>query len=829
MIVRPAVLDVAAALADGAPVDWDSAAQSAASEEDRRVLEELRFIAQIARPFVDTSSSLSDVASVSEPAPTVDGEQAEFWGPLRLLEHVGRGSFGDVYRAWDTRLDREVALKLLRRSDHDDARASTVIQEGRLLARVRHPNVVTVYGAARIDGQVGVWMEFIHGKTLEHELREGGPFDVERVIGIGIDLADALITVHGAGLVHGDVKTHNVMCSSDGRTVLTDFGAGFELDETVIPQSRDLAGTPVCIAPEVFAGRPGTSASDVYSLGVLLYHLVTGTYPVRGSSVREIREAHAAGVRTPLVFERPDLPREFVRVVDRALDPNPDDRYPSPAALRTELTTLRAADASVSATTRRNSRLSLAAAVVIVSASVAVALGWFRSETPTIAVMPFHNLSADPSGEHFVDGLTDEIIRNLSVIDGLEVRSRTSSFVFKGKPRNLRDVAQQLHAGLVVEGSVLLSDGRLRINAQLIRAKDDVPIWAQSFDRQLKDVFAIQDEISRSIVNELRLTLGRGQRRYNTNLEAYELYLRARAHGSPVEPAQGRIAADLFQQVIDKDPSFAPAYAGLADAWAAMSINRGDAAVRPVEAFAAMKPAAERALQLDPRLAEAHAAMGVVLARDRKWAQAEAAFRRAVELNGNLSSIRMNFVRSTLWPQGKVDQSVSQVRTALRRDPLSVEVQALLAHVLVSAGLYEESIEIGRRIVPSAAAANDGRNHSRQVLARALFQDGDRAEAVQRFEQLGSGSDNFRGYAYAVIGRHAEARALAAQRQNFPASLVLIHAGLGETDRAFEALERMAAEQDPRVGMYLTYPELASLRKDPRMNALRQRLGLPSS
>jgi tetratricopeptide (TPR) repeat protein len=289
------------------------------------------------------------------------------------------------------------------------------------------------------------------------------------------------------------------------------------------------------------------------------------------------------------------------------------------------------------------------------------------------------------------------------------------------------------------------------------------------------------------------------------------------------------VAANLFQQVIDKDPSFAPAYAGLADAWAAMSINRGDAAVPPDEAFAFMKPAAERALQLDPLLAEAHAAIGMVRARDRKWAEAEVAFRRAAELNGNLSSISMNFVMSTLWPQGKVDKSVSQLRAALRQDPLSVEVQALLAYVLVSAGQYEESIQIGRRIVPSAGAAADGRNHSRQVLARALLQHGDTAEALQRFEQLGSGSDGLRGFAYAVTGRQADARALAAQRQNFPASLVLIHAGLGEIDRAFEGLERMVAEKDPRVGIYLTYPELASLRNGPRMNTIRQKLGLPSA
>jgi TolB-like protein/Flp pilus assembly protein TadD len=826
VIDSPALLDVAAALADGTPVDWDSAAESTTSQEDRHLLAELRFIERIARPFVDRSfSSVPSVASGPELVPTDNRRPEEFWGPLRLLDHVGRGGFGDVYRAWDTRLDREVALKLLRRSGHDDeARASTVIQEGRLLARVRHPNVVTVYGAERIDGQVGVWMEFIHGKTLEQELRERGPFDVDRVIGIGIDLADALITVHRAGLIHGDVKTHNVMCGSDGRTVLTDFGAGFELDETIGAESRDLAGTPVCIAPEVFAGRPATPASDVYSLGVLLYHLVTGAYPVRGRSVREIREAHAAGARTPLANERADLPRAFLRIVDRALDPNPENRYGDPAYLSSELASLRAVDASSNGTTRRRTWMAVAiAAIVTVSASLTFAPRWFGSQTPAIAVMPFQNLSADPGGEYFVDGLTDEIIRNLSVIDGLDVRSRTSSFVFKGKPRHVRDVAQQLRASLVVEGSVLRSDGRLRINARLIRASDDVPIWSRSFDRESKDVFAIQDEISRSIVNELRLTLGRGQRRYNTNLEAYELYLRARAHGSPVDPARGKIAADLFQRVIDEDPSFAPAYAGLAEAAAVMSINRFG--VPADEAFAIMEPAATRALQLDPLLAEAHAARGIVLARVRKWKDAEDAFRRALDLNRTLSSTYVNFVMSTLWPQGKVEESLRQLKTALRTDPLSLDLQRLLAYVQVSAGQYDQSIELGKRML----AADPSHPHARQVFARALFQKGDRAEAIERLEQMGEGTQNVLGYFYGVTGRRAEAEALALRHRDFPARLAMIYAGLGNADRVFAALEGMNADKHPLVGIYLTYPELAFLRTDPRMLAFRRKLGLPAS
>lgn len=830
------LFDVAAALADGKPVDWAAAAQAIASDDDRRLLAELRFIAGIARTTAaDPADAAPNAAPNSETSSSgVPGtlSAGDSWGPLEILQHVGRGTFGSVYRAWDSRLDREVALKILRRREREHgAHASTVIQEGRLLARVRHPNIVTVYGAERIGGQVGVWMEFVHGKTLEEELREQGPFDVDRVIRIGIDLSGALSTVHRAGLIHRDVKAQNVLCDRGGRLVLTDFGAGCEVEDEADEQTSELAGTPVCVAPEVLAGQPATPRADVYSLGVLLYHVVTGTYPVFGRSLNEMREAHALGARTPLDVARPDLGPAFVGIVERALDPNPENRYESPDAMGAELAALltpSVGERTAMAGERRRWRYAAIGAILVVAAGLGVARLWRTPETPTIAVLPFKNLSADPSDEYFVDGLTDEIIRNLSAIDGLDVRSRTSSFTFKDKPRNLRDVGEQLAANLVVEGSVLRSEGRLRVNAQLVRVVDDTPLWSERFDRELKDVFAIQDEISRSIVNELRLRLGQGQRRYSTNLEAYDAYLRARALIHVHGPAEARVAAGLFNQVIARDPAFAPAYAGLADAWATMSINRAVGAVSPGEAYAVMKPAAQRALQLDPLVAEAHAAMGVVLARDRKWADAEAAFRRAIALNGNISSIHRSFVSSTLFSQGKVEESLDVLRAALRRDPLSVDLQALLAYVLISAERYQESIEIGRRIVASERAANDGLNHARQQLARALFQIGERSEAIRRYEQLDDGTDNFRGYSYAVVGRRADAEAAAARRKDFPGALVLIHAGLGNTDLAFEALERFAAERDPRVGSYLTYPELSVLRAHPRMPALRRKLALPN-
>jgi serine/threonine protein kinase/tetratricopeptide (TPR) repeat protein len=827
------LFDVAVALADRTAVDWKCVAQSITNEEDRHLLAELRFIAGMVRTTPGDSSGLvTAVAPGASPKPPVapleTGSPVDSWGPLRIIEHVGRGTFGDVYRAWDSRLDREVALKILRHRERDDeVRASTVIQEGRLLARVRHPNVVTVYGAERVSGQVGVWMEFIHGKTLEQELRDQGPFDVDRVIRIGSELANALSTVHRAGLIHGDVKTHNVMCERDGRLVLTDFGAGCELEETPDDQARELAGTPVCVAPEVLAGQAATPQSDVYSLGVLLYHLVTGTYPVRGRSLKEVREAHADGRRTPLDTARPNLPSAFVDIIDRALDPNPDNRYDSPDALGAELASLvsgRVGDSAASAIrTGRRWRYIAIAAVLTVAAGFGSVPPWWTSETPTIAVLPFKNLSAEGDSEYFVDGLTGEIIRNLSVIEGLEVRSLTSSFMFKSKPRNVHDVGQQLRANLIVEGSVLRADGRLRINAQLVRAADDTPLWSGRFDRELKDIFAVQDEISRSIVNELRLKLGRGQRRYNTSLEAYELYLKARAL---VDPHGGvpaaRLAVKLFEQVVAMEPAFAPAHAGIADGWATMSFNSFGAAAD--EAYAKMRPAAEKAIQLDPLLAEAHAARGAVLARDRNWADSEAAFQRALALNRNIPTIKISFAVSTLFPQGKVERAEQLLEAALREDPLPSDVRRNLAWVQVSAGHYDEAIENSRRVL----AADPTDVHTQQVLGRALFHSGDKSEAIGAFERLGQGNHGFLGYAYAATGRRSEAETLAAQRKAFPASLVLIHTGLGEKDRAFEALERMAAEKDPRVGIYLTYPELAFLRADPRMTAFRRSLGLSS-
>src|SRR6266849_6159472 len=374
-------------------------------------------------------------------------------------------------------------------------------------------------------------------------------------------------------------------------------------------------------------------------------------------------------------------------------------------------------------------RIGIGAAVLAI---VATGVWWLVRPKPgpnTIAVLPFKNLSSEPDSDYFSDGLTVEIIHNLSLIDGLEVKSEPSSFAFKGAPRKLREVGSQLGASFVLEGSVLRAGDKLRINAQLVRVLDDIPLWSGSFDRERKDVFEIQNEISRSIVNELRLKLGKGQRRYNTNLEAYDLYLKAETLAN-LHSSELPKSIQLFENVIAKDPDFAPAYAGIAVAYAHLSVNpRG---FSPDVAYAKMRPAAERALQLDPLLGEAHASMGLVYSRDHSWEEGERAFRRAIQLNPNLSGPRVDFAVSVLFPLGRLEEAAQELRTALELDPLSLYVRNALDWVLISAGRNDEVLEGCPGVLGESRDAHVV-SHLQNLCGRALLQKGKLNEAIAIF------------------------------------------------------------------------------------------------
>jgi adenylate cyclase len=461
--------------------------------------------------------------------------------------------------------------------------------------------------------------------------------------------------------------------------------------------------------------------------------------------------------------------------------------------------------------------------------AVALALiGWWRvqnTSTPIgIAVLPLENLSDDPAHDYFADGLTDELIRNLSIIEGLAVRSQTSSFVFKGKPRSAHEAGQQLNVDYILEGSVLRVGERVRINAQLVRARDDVSLWSGRFDRELTDIFAIQDEISRGIVNNLRLKLGGGQRRYETSVEAYDLYLRARAlrvlPGSPRDDFTRTIM--LFEQAISKDPAFAPAYAGLGTTYADRSVQFPFD--HPPDELEKMRAASEKAIQLDPLLAEAHEALAMAYAREGQWQHAENSFHRAIDLDRNRSHTYVYYAMWLLRPLGRNSEALQWLRVAEKADPLSANLPLFQAEVLISLGRYDEAAEY-------CLKADEERGLKRQRLARARLGQGRIDEAIRILADAPdlSGdpqSRGFLGFAYARSGRREEAERMAAVSE-YPNEQALIFAGLGDRDRTLTAIDRMAALGPLRVGVYVNYPELALLRHDPRLKALRNKIGLP--
>jgi serine/threonine protein kinase/tetratricopeptide (TPR) repeat protein len=840
-VADESLIALAAAVADGAPIDWASATQSLETADDLSLLDGLRLIAEVtgerglALPpppdaaFRDSGApglKISDNAisdnAISDHGIPGGGTQLEQWGPLRIVEQVGRGTFGDVYRAWDTRLDREVALKILRRPE-SGSDSTTVIEEGRLLARIRHPNVVTVYGAERVNGRVGVWMEFVHGPTLEDELRERGPFEADRVVLIAVELGGALAAVHRAGLLHRDVKTHNVMRDRDGRLLLTDFGSG-ELLESELAATA--VGTPLFAAPEVVAGQPATRQSDIYSLGVLLYRLATGGYPVEGRTLEEVRQAHAQGRRGSLHLACPGLPDAVVTAIERALAPSPARRYASADDLSAAFSTLAEQSGILPAprtvyvsAPRRRGRVGaiVAASVLLACAGATVAL-WPKAHPPSIAVLPLKNLGSDPNSGDVADGLTDEIIRQLTTIRGLEVRSRTSSFAFKDEPRDLRVTGNQLHSDFLLVGSVLRSDGRIRINARLVRVSDDATIWAEKYDRDIKDILAIQDDISRSIVGGLRLKLDANPRHADIDVATYERYLRARSLSDRKDPASLRTAIAFYREVNAKEPRFAPAYAGLADAYADYEFW----GVNYEDTYSQIKEAASKALELDPLLPEAHAAMGLVHARDRDWAKAEAAFRRSIEINTNLSRTRAAYAFWALYQQGKLAQALDELQRALTLDPLSLDLRRMIAYVQLSAGEYAAAIDNCLYVLK----ADPKFPLVPLVLARARLFTGNSAEAIRRLEEMPPNRAPELGYALATVGRRTEAEALAVAAAGVPSTEAVIFAGLKDKDRTFAALERAAAIGDPKIGGELTYPELAFLRDDPRFAAFARRIGV---
>jgi TolB-like protein/tetratricopeptide (TPR) repeat protein len=809
--------EIARAILDGTEIDW-AKAESSAEESIRHVIRELKVIAEIAVVHGGEPAAAECMPASSEGADNDSGLGS--WGPLRLLQKIGHGAYGEVFRAWDTRLDREVALKLLLPGHpRSGLPISSIIHEGRLLARVRHPNVVTIYGAEQINDRIGLWMELVGGRSLEQALDEGAPFSAAETARIGTEICRAVSAVHRAGLLHRDIKAHNVMLADDGRVVLMDFGAGRDVGDR---STSDLAGTPLYLAPEILAGGAATPQSDIYSLGVLLYHMLTGSYPTQRTTVPDVRNARGRNER---------VRQPFARVIKRACDPRPERRYRDVDALCRDL----AAFQQPATMKRMQYGLAMTAAVLLVALAVPDVRLRLASdqrslgapvEGPVIVVLPFRNLGTEPGSDLLVDSLTAGLIQQLGIIDGLKVTFQQSSFRLRDKRRDPPGIGKHLPVNLVVDGSAQLSAGGLVIHVALLPVTGGPPVWADTLTREIGsagDLTDVLTEIARTIVNKLRLKLGPTQRRYDTDIATYVTYLRARALRD-MRLSKAREAIPLFEEVIRRDPSFAPAYAALAATYGDLTMSwpsPDSFPLAPREAMVRMAPLSERAFEIDPMLAEAHVAKAYMYALARRWVDAEASFRHAIKLDPTITAVYGDFVLSTLEPWGRLDEALTTLQSALELDPLSLDLRNVLSRIQLSAGQFDAALANCRRVV----AEDPDFPFAEEYCARALAAKGRTNEALALFSKRRLSNEHGIGYVYAITGRRAEAEELAARNSHLPNRQALIYAGLGDMDRAFEALERLAVLNPRRAGAYLNYPELRTLRGDPRSQTLRRKLG----
>ncbi|MDP2052919.1 MAG: protein kinase [Acidobacteriota bacterium] len=827
------LIDTAGRVADFAGVDWD-AAFAGLSADDRAVADQLVAVSQVAAAH----RQLHDLLPGDPSSPADDRPVASRWGHLELLEQVGRGSFGIVYRALDTHLHREVALKLFPRS----SQPATVIEEGRRLARVRHPNVVTVFGADVHEGLPGIWMEFVRGKRLDLLVKEQGRFGAHEAALIGRDLCRALAAIHAAGLVHRDVKAQNVMREAGGRIVLMDLGAS----SVLLPGDAvaDQTGTPLYMAPEVLAGTPATPESDVYSLGVTLFYLATGQFPIAAASLAALRQAHLDRSGRNLLDVRADLAPEFVRAVSRAVEHDPARRTRTAGEFEADLSdvlSISVATAADPVTTGRGWRglaLWLAAALAVVLSGAAITR--FTSVEPSdtsIAVLPILNRTGNPDLDYLTTGMTELLISNLARIRSLRVPSYDAV-------RNLSPTAEtdgqasRLGVRLLLAGSLDQVNDGFRLSVRLSEPATGKTIWGDEIIRDRAGIISAQSEISRLVATRLMLDLSPGERRALAervlNPEAQDAYVRGLVETTiAFDDRRATLAASLFKRAIELEPTFAEAWAELA----LIEHRLADLSALPERAprIEHARELARRSLSLDPELPVGLTALATVqFYFDWDLPLAEETYRQAIASSPSYALARQRLAM-LLAAQGRFAESIAMGLEAREREPLIANRTTSVATLYYYArdfGQAESEMRRALSLSPGYGVAHFGLG--RIYSARGLF-DAAIAEIQQALAQsrnVGWLSELARVYLSA--GRQADAGAVMQELETRrragetpgPDSLAYLAVAEGRHDDALAILEEAVVQRSTNALWLGVDPRVDPLRTDPRFGELLRRAGL---
>jgi TolB-like protein/Tfp pilus assembly protein PilF len=864
---------------------------SSAAERDRRDLAERlyaeacalptearsRFIAEASGANDELRAELDSLIEHADAAEAFFGRLAEVMippelppsgtiGRYEILTCIGVGGMGAVYRARDTRLHRDVALKFLPAHLGSALNAEErLLMEARAAAGLEHANVCTVHEIAETeDGRPFIAMAFYEGETLKQRLLRG-PLPAAEAVDIAVQIVRGLGAAHAHGIVHRDVKPGNIMVLPGGTVKLLDFGLAKVADAS-ITRPGITPGTVAYMSPEQARGDPVDARSDLWSVGVVLYEMLTGVRPFRGGNDRAVIQAILHSAPEPLRKHEPDTHRALQRILARVLQKQPEARYRSAAELLAELELVVASKAGAATSLRPSAWWTRRRALMAAVAGVMVLLGgatvWLRGRAPTgvttspvsaaaivpgdareigaktLAVLPFTNLSRDPEEDYFSDGLTEELIGVLSRVRALRVAARTSAFAFKGENRDIREIGRALNVRAVLEGSVRKDGDRVRVSAQLVNVEDGFPVWSESYDRELTDIFAIQRDLAVNIAAALEAKLTPAERerlgrRPTTSPEAFALYLKGRhLWNQRTRPGYDR-AIEYFERAIAVDPQFASAHAGLAAVYSQQGMS---GALAPQEARERMRASALRALELDDGLAEAHAVLGAYF-HVYEWdsAAAEREQLRAIELDPSYAAARHyygNFLRS----MGRLGEAVAQQTLAVELDPLAPYLSETLAFTLLRAGRLHEAHEHLRN-----ALELDSTYWRAHAALAAVYEEMDRLEdAVRTFERANelAGATTHRTKAdiarvWARAGREDDARQVLAQLRaeatrtglHEPA-VATVFIALADIEGALRWLEHAYDERHPHLRFIGGDPRFARFEDEPQFMDLLRRVGL---